>query len=87
MAFRRAAEMNPYFMEAHANLGETYLQCKQIEAALRQLQWALQLHPGEPWLYRTLGLAHWKSRKVIAALGDWSRATYLYLRRELSSTT
>jgi predicted Zn-dependent protease len=47
-------------MEAHANLGEAYIQCKQLDAAVRQLQWAVQLHPEEPWLYRTLALAHWK---------------------------
>lgn len=86
-AFRRAAEINPHFMEAHANLGETYLRCSQIEAASRQLQWALGLHPKEPWLYRTMALAHWKQRKIIAALGDLSRAAYLYLRRGLSSAT
>jgi tetratricopeptide (TPR) repeat protein len=74
-------------MEAHANLGETYLECRQIEAALRQLQWALELHPKEPWLYRTRALANWKQRKIITALGDWSRATSLYLRRWLSSKT
>jgi tetratricopeptide (TPR) repeat protein len=85
-AFRRAAEINPYFMEAHANLGETYLQCSQIEAASRQLQWTLELHPEEPWLYRTMALTHWKQRKIIAALGDWSRAAYLYSRRALRGT-
>jgi tetratricopeptide (TPR) repeat protein len=74
-------------MEAHANLGETYLQCSQIEAASRQLQWALELNPKEPWLYRTMGLALWKQRKIIAALGNWFRALYLYLRRGLSSTS
>ena len=66
--------------------GETYLECRQIEAALRQLQWALELHPKEPWLYRTMGLALWKQRKIIAALGDWSRAAYLYSRRALRGT-
>ena len=83
-AFRRAAEINPYFMEAHANLGETYLQCSQIEAASRQLQWTLELHPEEPWLYRTLAQAHWKRRRVIAALRNISKAMFLYLRRGLS---
>jgi len=85
IALRRAAEINPSFMEAHANLGETYLQCKQIHAAVRELQWAIQLRPQEPWLYRTLGLAHWKHGDVMAAVNDWCRAIYLYLRRWLSS--
>ena len=68
-------------MEAHANLGEAYLKCKQTDAAVRQLQWAIQLRPDEPWLYCTLGLAHLKRREVIAAANNWFRATYLYLRR------
>jgi tetratricopeptide (TPR) repeat protein len=86
-ALKRAAEINPNFMEAHANLGEAYLQCKEVDAALRQLQWALQLHPEEPWLYRTLALAHWKQRRMIAAVGDWAKAAYLYLRKSLSNGT
>ncbi len=74
-------------MEAHANLGAAYLQCKQIDMAVREVQWAIQLRPEEPWLYRTLGLAHWKRREVIAAARDWCRAIYLYLRRGLASRT
>ena len=83
-AFKLAAEINPSFMEAHANLGETYLQCKQIDAALRQLQWAVQLHPTEPWLLRTLALAHRKRREKIPALAEWWSTAFLYLQRWLN---
>jgi tetratricopeptide (TPR) repeat protein len=85
--FKRAAEINPNFVEAHGNLGETYLKCKQLEAAIRQLQWAIHLHQQEPWLYRTLAFAHLKQRRIIAALGDLGKASYLYVRRWVSSKT
>jgi len=54
-------------VEAHANLGEAYPQYKQVEAAIRQLQWAIRLHREEPQLYRTLARAHLKRRRMIAA--------------------
>ena len=85
-AFKLAAELNPSFMEAHANLGAAYLHRKDIDAAVREVQWAIQLRPQEPWLYSILGMAHWKRRKLIPAAGNWCRAMYLYLRR-LSSRT
>jgi Flp pilus assembly protein TadD len=72
--------MNPRFMEAHGNLGAAHLHCNQIEAAMRELQWALQLRPEEPWLHHTLALAQWKRRDVIAAAGEWCRTIYLYVR-------
>ena len=80
-AFKQAVEINPSFMEAHANLGGTYLGCKQIDAAVRELLWAIQLQPQEPWLYRTLALAHWKRREFMAAAGDWCKAIYLFIRK------
>ena len=82
--FKRAIEINPSFMEAHANLGETYLRCKKIDAAVRELQWAIQLRPGVPWLHHTLAMAHWERREIIKATGDWCRAIYLYFRNGLN---
>jgi tetratricopeptide (TPR) repeat protein len=86
-AFGRAIEINPSYAEAHGNLGATYLQCKQIDAAVRELQWAIQLRPEEPWLYHTLAVAQLKRRQVMAAAGNWCRATFLYFRRGSSSKT
>lgn len=74
-------------MEAHANLGETYLRCKKIDAAVRELQWAIQLRPEVPWLHYTLALAHWKRHEIINASGDLCKAIYLYFKNGLNSKT
>jgi hypothetical protein len=46
----RAAEINPNLVEVHANLGQTYLQCKPVKAVMRQLQWG------------KLGTGSWETR-------------------------
>jgi Tfp pilus assembly protein PilF len=74
-------------MEAHANLGETYLRCKKIDSAVRELQWAVQLRPEVSWIHHKLALAHMKRGEIINAAGDWGKAIYLYCRSGLHLKT
>jgi hypothetical protein len=45
------------------------------------------LHPTEPWLHRSLALAHWKRSETIPALAECLKASFLYLRRWFRSKT
>jgi pyruvate/2-oxoglutarate dehydrogenase complex dihydrolipoamide dehydrogenase (E3) component len=86
-AFKRAIEINPSCMEAHANLGEAYLRRKKFDSAVRELQWTVQLCPEVSWIHHNLALAHWKRGEIIDAAGDWGKAIYLYFRNGLHLKT
>jgi len=56
----------------------------RIDEAIRELQWAIQLKPAEPWPYSTLALARWKHREIVAAARNLGTSIFLYLKRGLS---
>jgi Flp pilus assembly protein TadD len=54
---RRAVELAPEMQDAHNNLGAKYLRCADYEAAVRELEIAVALDPGNPMPHLNLSLA------------------------------
>jgi len=57
MAFQRAIELRPNYVDAHHNTGVTYLQMKEFDKAIEWFEKAIAIHP-LPQSYHDMGVAY-----------------------------
>jgi Flp pilus assembly protein TadD len=58
VCYRRAVEVNPQMMEAHANIGDACVEMGRYGDAVPSLKRALELRPDEPEAHYLLGVAY-----------------------------
>ena len=60
VCYKRAAEISPQMMEAHANIGDPYVEMGRYGDAVPSLKRALELRPNKPEVHYLLGVAYFR---------------------------
>ncbi|MGH9797560.1 MAG: tetratricopeptide repeat protein, partial [Candidatus Polarisedimenticolia bacterium] len=85
-AYRRALEIHPPFAEAHYNLGGVHLRQREFGAAVRHLEEAVRLRPGDVQHLVNLGIALTGDDRPREALDPIGRALDLDRRNDRALT-
>lgn len=64
---RKAIQIDPDFIQAHNNLGASYLQLSEYESAVSEFQRAIALDPGVQETHRNLGLGLFLLHRYVEA--------------------
>jgi tetratricopeptide (TPR) repeat protein len=73
-AFEQATRINPRYMPAHVNLGNTLAVLKQENAALKEFLTAIALQPEDPFALYNIGLIYGRQEKFELAAKYLNRA-------------
>jgi tetratricopeptide (TPR) repeat protein len=68
--FEKAASVNPFFCNHHANLGTAYFNLGRLDEALAQFCWAAKLQPDNPAFGKNLSTILYRQGKIAEALAE-----------------